>query len=157
MKTLSPELSKELKVRGFSQDARFYWKFPINCESLSRIADLSPRLSYVDNLPDLWVDNHSLVKEVYEKNAWKVNCEVVAAPFADEIFEQLPAMILFEDTKFYLVIEKIPHSNHFEIVYMTEGEYPWTLDNGDCRQSGETLANAGAQMYLYLVKEGFIK
>lgn len=84
----------------------------------------------------------------------KENC--YGMPSLAQILDNLPAMITVEDEKYYLVIEKLPHSNSWMINYLTEGEYPQFLDNRDSEQNDKYLIAAAGKMYLCLKKEGHI-
>lgn len=127
MNRVSLELAKQLKDAGFPQDK-------------------AEKHHYGGNIGEAINKKESIIEHV-TKNKW-------AIPSADEILDELPAMIVFnyedEDTEYYLVIEKYPHSNHYELIYVTDGEHSSIYDNGDCRQTGKTVADAAAKMWLYL-------
>lgn len=137
MKTVSLELAKQLKEAGFPQESYFYWVLEDHIGekyilvSKWDIIEAEQKRDY--NKSVVWMQNYL---------AWPE--KKFAAPTAEEILDLLPAMIESEGEKYYLIIEKLPHSNHFEITYMTEGEYASTYDNGDCRQKGDSLAEAVA-------------
>jgi len=117
---------KLLKDKGYPQDASFYWVHSISGSE------------------DIVVSRESAV-------AYK---PIIAAPMTDELLEKIPAMVTVEDVNYYLIIEKFPHSNHFELNYVTEEDT--TLHWGANRQKGKTLVEACARMWLYLKENNLL-
>lgn len=130
MKTVNLELSKELKEAGYPQEARFRW------------------YSGIDHLKD----EHIYLSESAFDNLYQPKA-IAASPTADEILERLPSFFLAEfdgiEYNHQIVIEKEDSSYLVGAKNLTDGCYMENVVD-------ESLADALAQMWLYLKKEGLL-
>ena len=137
MKTVSLELSKQLKENGYPQDLTISFNYWV------RVKDLEGRyLRSRNTLNDTTTD-------------------FIASPTADELLEQLPARITNPSTRnmdrltFFFKGHAGDDSKQdvrdgFTLEYWTNYSQPLT------RIKGDTLADACAKMWLHLKKEGLL-
>lgn len=126
--TVSLELAKALKEKGFPQEAKFYW---------NRLSDCP------DGTEDWNLVDFKMTTAI----------EVYAASTADEILDRLPQILQIEGKKYQLFISMGVDRQSF-LVYAYELDYN---DNAPFPiRMCHSLGDAAAQMYLYLKKEGLL-
>lgn len=132
-----PDLSKELKEKGFPQNTLFYWNYP------EVFGDDAEDDALVEN-PDYFDEAHLSMSK---------NEDSISAPTASDIFEELPVLISVNKT-FHGWFTCSMHENcplygkisHEEIID-DDGHKDWfTLQS----TGGATAAEAAAKMWLYL-------
>lgn len=133
MKTVSLELSKQLKEAGYPQEGEFVYlvdKWGLRDNAFWRLEDLS----------DSDINHFDASKD----------CNIFSSPTADEILEIIP-IPLKAGANYRPVLSRSPQTGKWEIILI----HP-TNGNDYKVFKGESLANAAAVMWLYLKKEGLI-
>ena len=135
IKTTSLETSKALKEAGFRQDSVWYW------------------IQYEDHTAALQIDGHCQGQECYIPADWKLTGYAIAALTTDELLEELPFVIVKENTpkhdvNCWLQIEKTDDKEY--IVHYSHSQ-------SDLHEvARESLPEALAQMWLWLRKENLV-
>jgi hypothetical protein len=134
MKTVSLELSKQLKEAGCPQETHFVWNI---------FEDHTLEGGHSEE------ERASLVTHEYasKKPVWKYSDDFHASPTADEILDQLPIKIEVENTYWELTIE-----HHFSGVWGLRYGFEVAVTG----LSNGSLADAAALMWLFLKKEGLL-
>lgn len=131
MKTVSLELSKQLKEAGYPQESYFLWK------------------KYRLNGEIKWKLTNEYPDDMYPADA------IFASPTADEVLEKLPSEIQ-KDGHFYSIAISKTRINHFWVDYRYFSRHK-IFHLRDYEYSPiESLANAAAKIWLYLKEKGFI-
>lgn len=128
MKTVSLETAKQLKEVGFPQETEFYWRVPDDEEKST-------------------VESREKMKKFY------YIFPTYASPTADEILEELPQTIKYNGKTYHLFISMGLDRQYF-VVYANELDYEYNAPFPI--KMRHSLAEAVAEIYLYLKKEGLI-
>lgn len=154
MKTVSLELSKQLKEAGYPQESEFYWT---NCIIGYKFEDLA--CSYALLLDELLVVNREKIPEsdffgsdddeLEEKELIQY-----ASPTADEVLDQLPARIGTDEGQVYLEIYPLTSRKGWLVNYLRKNDrLVFTPFSEESLELADSLAN----MWLYLKKEGLLR
>lgn len=133
MKTVSLEISKQLKEVGYPQESSHYWNKPM-------------------------YEKWELINYKYEMQEEKF---IYASPTADEILEILPRQITKNNKTYSLMVffpVNLSMKDEVRICYQ-EGDWDHGVrEESDLLWSEENkiIADSAAKMWLYLKKEGLI-
>lgn len=127
MKTVSLELAKSLKEKGYPQGGHFWWDF--------------------NGIEDIWI----LVCEM-ELPSDYIQDSNFYAPTADEILDLLPDYVQFEEHSLPFKLKIHKELEEYQIVYARHRRI--ITEKLDYQERGrcfaDSLADAAAKMWLYL-------
>lgn len=130
MKTVSLELSKQLKEAGYPQESYFYWEKWVTEEEGYSL------LHYISITE--WNED--------DKN------RMFTSPTADEILDQLPISVKTNEIHFFIKLYK---SGIYWIISYLQKDLTEVYKNL-YQTSSESIADAAAKMWLYLKKNNLL-
>lgn len=136
---ISLDIAKRLKELGVKQESLFYWRYAVY-----GITEASRRTI---NQPPVWEICDGQTK------AWYENDTYFSAYSVAELGEMLPWMLDYKEKKYLLTIN---HAAGFYFRYQTI-ENELLFKDYMMYEPGESMADSGGLMLIYLLEQGIIK
>lgn len=137
MRTVSLDLAKELKEKGYPQnDSNFFWGLKEN----EWILLYDAFIGFISERGIYYLTNEFQIKKFF------------AAPTAEEVLGKLPYMVdIGDEVPKFLVINKL--KSEYEVSYQNNKKYGCI----DVYMNNKSLADAGAELWLYSEEKGLLK